>query len=136
MIVIKVEAFQKLRKQIEQLKGETQRLISIEMDKAQISAIIIAKKLVPVDTGRLRQSIGPVGRRGLDRSFGSNVEYAAKIEFGDQAPTSKLEGIPSLFAGGEGPIAQPYLRPAADEVVESTEKRIVKIIEKEIEKST
>lgn len=135
MIVIKVEGLQKLRKQIEQLKGETRRLISIEMDKAQLSAITIAKRLVPVDTGRLRQSIGPAGRRGLDRSFGSNVEYAAKIEFGDLAPTSPTESI-SRFDSDEGRVAQPYLRPAADMVIGPTEKRIVKIIEREIERST
>ncbi len=135
MVIIKVDGIVKLRKQIDRLKAETRRLIEKEMDKAQQSAITIAKRIVPVDTGRLRTSIGPAGRRGLDRSFGSNVTYAAKVEFGDLAPTSPTESI-SRFASGEGGVAQPYLRPAADDVIEPTEKRIVKIIEREIERST
>lgn len=59
-----------------------------------------AKRLCPVDTGRLRSSIGkrleqrPDGPTGV---IGSNVEYAVYVEFG----TSRSP-------------AQPFLRPALD----------------------
>lgn len=63
-----------------------------------------AKRICPVDTGRLRSSITrSLGRdsRGLFGEVGSNVEYAVYVELG----TSRAQ-------------AQPYLRPAlAAEVV-------------------
>ena len=61
-----------------------------------------AKKNCPVDTGRLRASITyRLGKdsTGLVGEVGTNVEYATFVEFGT-----------------EGQEAQPYLRPAADEV--------------------
>lgn len=62
----------------------------------------IAKRLCPVDTGRLRASItSEVGKDsdGLYAVVGSDVEYAGYVEFG----TSRN-------------AAQPYLRPALAEV--------------------
>lgn len=56
-----------------------------------------AKKLCPVDTGRLRDSITHV-QSGNDEYIGTNVEYGPYVEMG----TSKQ-------------VAQPYLRPAATE---------------------
>lgn len=61
-----------------------------------------AKRLCPVDTGRLRSSIthDPDLRRdeqGLYGVVGTNVEYAPHVEFG----TSRMR-------------AQPFLRPALD----------------------
>ena len=56
-----------------------------------------AKKECPVDTGRLRNSITHVVREGEKSVYiGSNVEYAPYVELG----TSRQR-------------AQPYLRPAA-----------------------
>jgi len=57
-----------------------------------------AKRLCPVDTGRLRSSIShDLGRdgRGLVGSVGTNVEYAPHVEFGTRYMR-----------------AQPFLRPA------------------------
>lgn len=59
-----------------------------------------AKRLCPVDTGRLRASISheiQTDSHGLIGVVGSNVEYASFVEFG----TSRSR-------------AQPYLRPALD----------------------
>lgn len=60
-----------------------------------------AKRLCPVDTGRLRSSITheiQKDGRGLVGVVGTNVSYAAYVEFG----TSRMR-------------AQPYLRPALAE---------------------
>lgn len=60
-----------------------------------------AKRLCPVDTGRLRASIAwRMGRdwRGLYAIVGTNVHYAAYVEFG----TRRMR-------------ARPYLRPALQE---------------------
>lgn len=56
-----------------------------------------AKINVPVDTGRLRGSIGAEEQTPLLFEVGTNVEYAAFVEFG----TSKA-------------AAQPYLEPAIE----------------------
>jgi HK97 gp10 family phage protein len=57
-----------------------------------------AKRLCPVDTGRLRSSISwavQIGGEGIVGRVGTDVEYAPYVEFG----TSRMR-------------AQPYLRPA------------------------
>lgn len=62
-----------------------------------------AKANCPVDTGRLRASIGvsqSFDTEGAVTTVGSNVEYAAYVELG----TSRQR-------------AQPYLRPALNEVI-------------------
>jgi HK97 gp10 family phage protein len=58
-----------------------------------------AKINVPVDTGRLRSSIASEEKKPLLFEVGTNVEYAAFVEFG----TSKM-------------AAQPYLQPAVETV--------------------
>lgn len=58
-----------------------------------------AKRLVRVDTGRLRASINSIKPRPLMRMIGTNVKYAAAQEF----------GRPDLASYGY----TPYLRPAA-----------------------
>ncbi len=69
-----------------------------------------AKRLCPVDTGRLRNSIEvtPI-ENGAD--VGTNVEYAAYVEYG----TGK-KGDPSVEhrEDWEGQAPQPYLYPALE----------------------
>lgn len=65
-----------------------------------------AKKLCPVDTGRLRASIH-AGKKGKGVAYvGTNVEYAPFVEFG----TYKMR-------------AKPYLRPAAKKVLSRLRKK-------------
>lgn len=72
-----------------------------DLQRRQIRVERAAKRLCPVDTGRLRSSItrGEIARDGNDlvATIGTNVEYARHVEFG----TSRQR-------------AQPYLRPALD----------------------
>lgn len=60
----------------------------------------LAKSYCPVDTGRLRASIGVDQSSDGSVTVGSNVEYAIYVE-----------------AGTRYQRAQPYLRPALDQVV-------------------
>jgi len=71
-----------------------------------------AKKLCPVDTGRLRASITHE-IDGLTGYVGSNVEYARAVELGSEDP-----------AFNRAP--QPYLRPA----LHKNEKEILKLFKK------
>lgn len=63
-----------------------------------------ARQLCPVDTGRLRSSVNSSGlardAKGSYVEVGTNVEYAAYVEFGTRYQR-----------------AQPYLRPALAEAV-------------------
>lgn len=62
-----------------------------------LQAETYAKKICPVDTGRLRNSISHAAQLG-SAYIGTNVEYAPHVELG----TSKM-------------AARPFLRPAATE---------------------
>jgi hypothetical protein len=81
--------------------------VARELSRRLIDGQAIATELCPVDTGNLRSSITHVVTRdedGLVGYLGSGVEYALDVELG----TYKME-------------AQPYLRPALDEIVRSNE---------------
>jgi len=78
------------------------------MSKACLMVERDAKKLCPVDTGRLRSSITHE-IEGLTGRVGTNVEYARHVELG----THKM-------------AAQPYLRPA----LHQNEKAILALFKK------
>jgi len=59
-----------------------------------------AKRKCPVDTGRLRASINTKQQKGNTIQVGTNVEYAPYVEYGT-----------------EDMKAQPFLRPAFDEIL-------------------
>ena len=76
--------------------------VAKELVKIALKVEAGAKRRCPVDTGRLRSSITHelrVDAEGLHAVVGTDVEYAAYVEFG----TSRMH-------------AQPFLRPALDEV--------------------
>lgn len=86
---------------IDRFLGSETGPIAKELAKRAIRVERMAKRLCPVDTGRLRSSIGwkvDVDGMGLFAQIGTNVDYAPHVEFGTsrQAP-------------------QPYLRPALEE---------------------
>jgi len=62
---------------------------------------ITAKRIVPVDTGKLQQSITVVKEDDLTHLIGTNVDYALFVEDGTQNQK-----------------AQPYLKPAAGRLKE------------------
>lgn len=85
-----------LKALFESTSGPTAKLLK----QVGIKCVSGAKRLCPVDTGRLRSSITEELRHdgdGLVEVVGTDVEYAAFVELG----TSRMR-------------AQPYLRPAAE----------------------
>lgn len=79
------------------IEGAIENQILIALEEIGLLCEGYAKKLCPVDTGRLRNSITHVISNNENAVYvGSNVEYARAVEFG----TSRQK-------------AQPYLRPAA-----------------------
>jgi HK97 gp10 family phage protein len=77
--------------------SELERAIARGLEKVGLVAEGYAKRLCPVDTGRLRNSIThTVGGDEMAAYIGTDVEYGPHVEFG----TSRSK-------------ARPFLRPAA-----------------------
>lgn len=68
-----------------------------------------AQRLVPVDTGALRASLAVERRGDAEYAVGSDLAYAAPVEYGYRH-----------YQSGRQIPAQPYLRPALD-AAEATE---------------
>lgn len=69
-----------------------------DLQRVGDKAANVARTLVPVDTGRLRDSIeakSAQGEQGFEVEITSDVEYAASVEFGTSTRSAK-----------------PFLRPA------------------------
>ena len=93
---------------LEDIAGAKQRAL----EKIGLIAEGYAKRLCPVDTGKLRNSITHTSD-GKYAYIGTNVEYAKYIEYGTSSPKRP---------------ARPYLRPAASEHMEEYKQ----ILEKEL----
>ena len=97
-------------------------VLSAEKEAARLALEIIggkaetyAKKLCPVDTGRLRNSITHQQYDDNTEVVGTNVEYAPYVELSHHARNGKL--VPG----------KPFLRPAAEGHAEEY-KEIIKIV--------
>lgn len=85
--------------------------VHVELGKGAEKIVAVAKTIVPVRTGRLQRSI-MYGVAGLMKfEVGSPVYYAAYVEYG----TTKMR-------------AQPYLRPAINQVLPETIQNICRSI--------
>jgi HK97 gp10 family phage protein len=94
----------------------TEAIISLDTDKLPQAAIEPFKKLViavenkaklttPVDTGRLRQSINHRFTGDLSAEVGTNVEYAAFVEFGTSRMEARHVAPGTTFRQyGQGPL--------------------------------
>ena len=97
------------------------------VDRTRIDVQNEARRRAPVDTGRLRSSIvsrAEGGGRSLGYVVGSNVNYAAAVEFGTAPHVIKPRYKQALYWPGAahpvasvnhpGTKAQPFLRPAIE----------------------
>lgn len=78
-----------------------ERVAKEELAKVAFRIQADARRNVPVDTGRLRESIRVVFEdNGFKARIGSNVEYAADVEFGTRPHTIKAKSKKALFWKG------------------------------------
>ena len=97
-------------------------LESVQAAKDQALEIIggkaesYAKKLSPVDTGNLRNSITHQQRDKDTEVIGTNVEYAPYVELGHHTPSGSY--VPP----------KPYLRPAAENHAEEYRQIVVSVL--------
>lgn len=108
-------------------------------NEIRLTALLIesdAKQLCPVDTGRLRSSIAAdISSDGLSATIGTDVEYAAAIEFGTVAHTIRPVNGKALHFNGKffavvhhpGTKARPFLYPAIEQNRQAFLQRIKKI---------
>lgn len=88
----------------ELIKNATREAVVVALEAVGLQAEGYAKRLCPVDTGLLRNSITHTSDE--DTAYiGTNVEYAAYVEYG----TSKT-------------AAQPYLKPAVNDHAQEYQK--------------
>lgn len=93
------------------------------LEKCGLTAENYAKRLCPVDTGNLRNSITHVVREDEKAVYiGSNVEYAPYVELGTGVYADGGRPTPWVFQDENGDWhrtngqkAQPFLKPAATE---------------------
>ena len=84
------------------VKSEVNQAIQRALEICGGKAESYAKKLCPVDTGNLRNSITHAQYDDRTEAIGTNVEYAPYVELGHAKP------------GGGHVAAKPYLRPAVE----------------------
>ena len=85
------------------------------LEKCGLVAEGYAKKLCPVDTGNLRNSITHTVNDGEKAAYiGTNSEYATYVEMGT--------GV--YYPGGNGQRAQPFIKPAVADHAEQYQKII------------
>lgn len=97
------------------------------VERTRIDVQNEARRRAPVDTGRLRSSIvsrAEGGGRNLGYVIGSNVNYAAAVEYGTAPHVIKPKYKGALYWPGAahpvaqvnhpGTRAQPFLRPAIE----------------------
>ena len=87
------------RKKLNEIIEKYPDVMDMALDDTADAISLDAQRTVPVDTGRLRGSIN-VKREYLKKRIGTNLEYAAFVEYGTPIGTGPHGG------------PQPYLRPA------------------------
>lgn len=93
------------------LISETERKLRKILTLMAIKVQNDAKHLCPVDTGNLRRSITKDVVSSTKALVGTNVEYAAHVEYG----TKKSKG-------------KPYLRPALDKLSQKDVDRAISLV--------
>lgn len=100
--------------------GELQSAAALGLEICGLAAEGYAKKLAPVDTGNLRNSIGhKVDPDGQIVYIGTNAEYAAYVELGTGRYAEGGRPTPWVYKDDKGNYhwtagnpARPYLAPA------------------------
>lgn len=125
-VTIRVEGLDALRRKLHGSRADVP--VGRFLDRGAIYIQGQARKEAPVDTGRLRNSIGTESPSTRSRSIGPNVEYGEYVETGTRphwAPPGALAGWAARHGMTEyearrsiamtGTKAQPYMQPAADD---------------------
>lgn len=94
---VRVEGMPRLRAALLRVTGEAEKTTRREVKRAALNVQNGARRRVPVDTGRLRNSIAhEIDAGGLNATIGTNTEYAPYVEFGTRRMVDKPYLFPAL----------------------------------------
>lgn len=97
-VKVTIEGAPELKRLLEQTGHRLTEAVRNAVSEAALACETTAKRATPVDTGRLRSSIGVTKESGgLAADVGTNVEYAPHVEYGTVNQT-----------------AQPFMKPARE----------------------
>ena len=96
---ITIKGGDQFKSTLQKIAEQHPEVLDAALDDTADAISLGAQRIVPVDTGRFRGSIN-VKRRKLKKTIGTNVEYAAYVEFGSPEGTGPNGG------------PKPYMRPA------------------------
>lgn len=154
-----MDDFEKFISELEEYPESFIRGAEKGLYKAAVKIQAAAKRLAPVDAGRLRNSITvetQTDAESVSAAVGTNVKYAPFIEFGtgpvgaaskkDLPPGASVQYTPKRFwvykdekKGGfrisKGSPAKPFLYPAFGKIEPDIEKYVAEEIMKEMNKN-
>ena len=112
---IRIKGGDQFKARLQKLAEDRPDVLDMALDDTADAMSLEAQRIVPVDTGRLRGSIN-VKREFLVKIIGTNVEYAAFVEYGSPEGTGPNGG------------PKPYMRPA----FENNKKRVAEFFVKNL----
>lgn len=129
-----------LESDLEDLEDAIDRHLKAAMDRAALKIEADAKRMAPVESGRLRSSIGSeVKQTGTltKAHIGTNVEYAVWVERGRGPIEADPGEVLHFTVDGEevftkrvGPAeAQPFLAPAVEDNLDTVEEYLSQAID-------
>lgn len=129
-----------LASQLEDFRDAAGKHLKAELEKAALKIEAAAKRLAPVDSGRLRGSISSeVEQTGTITTahIGTNVEYAVHVERGRGPIEADPGEVLHFTVDGEevftkrvGPAeASPFLAPAVEQNLSTVEEHIAQAID-------
>ena len=105
---MKIKGLDKFKAKLDERDDIDLECLDIALDDTADFMHRKASELVPVDTGHLRANIN-VKRQKLKKTIGTNVPYAASIEFGKpEGGKAETQALRTTFPLGP----KPFLRPA------------------------
>lgn len=102
---LEIEGLEKLQQKLNKLPAKITKLIDLEIDAGAKEINAGQLRLVPVDEGRLKQSLSVAKTKNLEREIVTNAFYAPYIEFGTKSQVSvpsELTAFAAQFKGGTG----------------------------------
>lgn len=126
---IEIDGLDKLMDKLTAIGDNSQKALHNGLMKGGKAVRGMAKKLCPVDTGLLRNSIAVESQSKTEVAVGTNIEYAPYVEFG-----TGQKGDPSVEHRQDwaGQSPQPFLSPALALSEEEVKQKVTEELKKAI----
>lgn len=99
---VKVEGLDKLTKNLNQYSLKIQKQVDAELTASAMEIEALAKSLVPIDEGRLKQSISADINTPFRKEVTASAYYAPYVEFGTKGKVQVPSGLEQYAAQFKG----------------------------------